>query len=249
LCYKELGENNKALEELGEINLFNLPDSLFFLIHYELALCNYINNDPNQSLWNIEEIRFRFPDSLRTFDVIPLNILCLNAIRKLDEAFALWNYFLDNSALQDSVKKVFESKINNLYDKRNVPKLYSPKKAENLSRFIPGSGQVYCGALPEGTFNFLMNAAILGYSFYEFYSQYYFTGYFVGLGIFNKIYTGGIHRANLLAGEKNLKGMNKFNLEASTLIIKVLASGNSVKSSLNSSINEILTREKIPEIK
>ena len=68
--------------------MFNLPDSLFFSIRYEQALCNYLNNDPNQSLLNIEEIRFRFPDSLKTMDIIPLNILCLNTLRKWDEAIA-----------------------------------------------------------------------------------------------------------------------------------------------------------------
>jgi hypothetical protein len=236
LCYKGLGENIKALAELSEINLFNLPDSLFFLIKYEQAFCNYSNNDPDQSIWNIGEIRFRFPDSLRIYDIIPLNILCLNALREFDGASDLWKYFLDNSGLKDSVKKDFEAKVNILYDNRNIPKFRSPKKAENLSRFIPGSGQMYCGALLEGAFNLLMNTAILGYSFYEFYSHYYFTGYIVGLGIFNKTYTGGMHRANLLAGEKNLNAMNKFNLKASALMIRVLAAGNPVKRSLKSFI-------------
>ena len=35
LCYKELEEINKAVEELSEINLLNLPDSLFFLVKYQ----------------------------------------------------------------------------------------------------------------------------------------------------------------------------------------------------------------------
>ena len=206
LCYKELGDSLRALEELSEINMFNLPDSLFFLIRYEQAVCNFLNNDPNQSLWNIEEIRFRFPDSLKTIDIIPLNILCLNALRKWDEAINLWNFLLNNSELKDLEKKGYEVKLNNLYNKRKIPKFHSPKKAENLSRFIPGSGQMYCGAVFEGTFNLIMNASLLTYSFFEFYSKYYFTGYFVGLGIFNKTYNGGMHRAKLLAGEKTWKG-------------------------------------------
>ncbi|MDO9341301.1 MAG: hypothetical protein Q7T72_12340 [Bacteroidales bacterium] len=237
ICYKGLGETDKSLEELSEINLFNLHDSLFFLIRYEQALGYYLINDPNQSLWNIEEIKFRFSDSLKTIDIIPLNILCLNALRKWEEAINLWSFFLDNSGLQDSVKNDYKTKINNLYSKRNIPKFYSPKKAENLSRFIPGSGQMYCGAVMEGTFNLLMNASLLGFAFCEFYYEYYFTGYFAGLGLFNKTYNGGMHRANLLAGGKNLEGMNKFNREASSLMIRVIDSGISVKSSLNISFN------------
>jgi tetratricopeptide (TPR) repeat protein len=221
LCYKGLGETGKSLEVLSEINLFNLSDSLFFLIRYEQALGNYLNNDINQSLWNIEEIRFRFSDSLKTIDIIPLNILCLNALRKWDDAINLWDYFMDNSGYQDSVKNDFITKINDLYSKRNIPKIYSPKKAENLSRFIPGSGQMYCGEVLEGTFNLLMNASLLGFAFYEFYSEYYFTGYFAGLGMFNKTYNGGMHRAYMLAGEKNAEGVDKFNMEASSLLIKM----------------------------
>ena len=101
VCYKELGESKRALEELSGINPISLSDSLFFLVRYEQSLCNYLNNDPVQSLWNIDEIRMRIPDSLKTIDIIPLNVLCLNSLRKWKEAKVLWNYFLDNSGLSD----------------------------------------------------------------------------------------------------------------------------------------------------
>jgi len=226
LCYKELGENVKTLEELGEINMFNVSDSLFFLIRYQQALSNYLNNDPDQSLWNIGEIRFRFPDSVKTISIIPLNIICLNSVRRWDEAHNLWNYFLEKSAMDNSLKANFKSEIDNLYRKRNLPGFHSPKKEENLSRFIPGSGQMYSGAVVEGSVNFLINASFLGFALYEFYTEYYITGYFVGLGFFNKTYHGGMRRASLLAEQKNTAALNKFNLETSALIIKVIDSGN-----------------------
>jgi hypothetical protein len=238
LCYKELGNGPRALEELDGINVSGLPDSLFFLIRYEQAVCNFLNNDPNRSLWNIDEIRSRFRDSVKTIDIIPLNILCLNSAGKWNEAFNLWNFLLNHSELLDSEKKDYESKLNNLYAKRKIPKFHSLTKAENLSRFIPGSGQIYCGAVFEGAFNFIMNASLLTFSFFEFYSHYYFTGYFVGLGIFNKTYNGGIHRARLLADEKNQKGINKFNTEASSLMIKVLDSKAFEISLINGSYKE-----------
>jgi TM2 domain-containing membrane protein YozV len=240
LCYKEIGDKHRALEELSEINIFNLPDSLFFVIRYEQAVCNFLNNDPTQALWNLEEIRYRFPDSLNTLNILPLNILCLNATRNWDKAFDTWNYLLNHTRLKDSEKNDFEAKISRLYNKRKTPAFYSEKKAENLSRFIPGAGQMYCGAVFEGTFNLIMNAALLGYSFFEFYSKYYFTGYFVGLGIFNKTYNGGMHRAKLLADEKNMEGINKFNVETSALLIRILDS-----QPLEKSLQKVLYKDQI----
>jgi tetratricopeptide (TPR) repeat protein len=227
ICYKELGRIVKSLEELSEINMFKIPDSLFFLIRYQQALNNYLNKDPDQALWNIGELRFRFPDSTKIIDIIPLNILCLNAIRSWNDAHKLWNYFLENYPMDNSLKTKLKTEVNDLYNKRNLPRLYSPKKAENLSRFIPGSGQMYSGAVLEGSVNFLINASFLGFAFYEFYTEYYITGYFVGLGLFNKTYHGGMRRAGILAEQKNSTALRKFNLETCSLIIKVLESGNS----------------------
>jgi hypothetical protein len=237
LCYKGLGETVRALEELSEINPAGLSDSLFFMVHYEQAFCNYLNKDPDQSLWNFDEIRFRFPDSMKTYDIIPLNILCLNDKRKWDDALILWNYFIDNSGLADTIKSDIKSEVNKLYDERNIPKLHSPQKAENLSRFIPGSGQIYCGHFLEGSFNFLMNSTILGFSLYEFLTKYYFTGYIVGLSLFNKTYHGGMNRAKLLAGEKNIADMNRLNLDASTLMIRVIGIGQSENRLITTSLN------------
>jgi TM2 domain-containing membrane protein YozV len=226
LCYKELGDNTKTLEELGSINLFNISDSLYFLIRYQQALSNYLHNNPDQALWNIGELRFRIPDSSKIIEIIPINILCLNATNKWDEAHNLWNYFLENSGIGRDSKSSFKAEIDNLYKKRNLPRFHSPRKAENLSRFIPGVGQMYSGAVAEGSMNFLINASLLSFAAYEFYTQYYLTGYFVGLGLFNKTYHGGMHRANLLAEQKNREALNNFNLKNSSLMIRLIDSGN-----------------------
>jgi hypothetical protein len=169
----------------------------------------------------------RFRDTSEVIDIMPLNILCLNTLNKYDDAKRIWMYYLDKSGLQDSDIKENRAKINKLYSGKNLPEYRSPDKAENLSRFVPGSGQMYSGALMEGTFNFLMNASLLGFAFYEFYTRYYFTGYFVGLGIFNKTYHGGMHRARILADGKNLESMRKFNSQNCSVMIIIMNARNS----------------------
>jgi len=230
LCYKGLAKYDKALEELKEINLNNVPDTLFLMIRYEQALCSYLNNDVNQALHNIDEIKMRSKDSLNSSDIILLDILCLNATRNWDNAFVLWNNYIENLQLRDSVKNIFKKEIVKVYSKENIPGFYSPGKARNLSCFIPGSGQIYCGSIPEGLFNLFINVSFLGYTIWEFYSKYYLTGYLVGLRLFNKFYIGGINRANNLAIEKNKQGISKFNTENSSLMIKIIDAKVSGKS-------------------
>ena len=108
-----------------------------------------------------------------------------------------------------------------LYKPDNLPRFRSVKKSEALSRFFPGSGQVYSGRVTEGGINFLLNAGLLGFSLFEFYSGYYFTGYIVGLTIFNKTYHGGIHRAGEMAEAKNREMENRFNSQNSELMLKL----------------------------
>jgi tetratricopeptide (TPR) repeat protein len=223
LCYKELALYNKALEELKGINLENVHDTLFMLIRYEQAVCAYLNNDINQALSYINEFRTRVNGPFESSDIILLNILCLNANRNWGNALVLWNKYIDNCPVQDPLKDIFKTEIAALYDRKNIPKYYSPGKAGNLSRFIPGSGQIYCGSIPDGTLNFLINMSLLGYSIWEIYSGYFFTGNYSILVFFNRFYIGGINRAQNIAMEKNDKGVKRFNAENSSLMAKIIS--------------------------
>jgi hypothetical protein len=220
LCYKKTGEITKALDELDGVNLFNLPDTLTLLIRYESALCNYINNDPNKAIWLIDEIKLNYSDTTEFKNILPLNILCLNSVRKWEDAKKMWHYLLLNSDLRDQERDSLFNEIEMLYNEKNLPVYKKPVKAENLSRFIPGSGQIYSGAIGEGAFNFLINASVLGFAAYEFYTQYYFSGYFVGLGLLNKTYNGGIRRAGIIAERRNQKTIDEFNLRISSIMIR-----------------------------
>jgi hypothetical protein len=101
--------------------------------------------------------------------------------------------------------------VNNLYSRRNLPRIRSIKKAENWSRFLPGSGQIYAGKTGEGIVNFLLNASILAFSAQQAYNGFYITGYLAGLGFFNKTYQGGIKRSGILASQKNKELIVNFN--------------------------------------
>ena len=221
LCYKSLAEYDKALTELKTINLKTLPDTLWLMISYEEALCSYLDEDIDEAMRYIEEIKLRSSGSLNNPGIIQLNIICLNSRQEWDKAMTLWYRYIDSFQVDDSAKYIFKKEIANIYAKENLPRLYSASKAKLFSSIIPGSGQIYCGAISEGMFNLLINASLLGYTVWEFYSQYYFTGYFIGLRFFKKFYTGGINRANNLAVIKNKMEITEFNSESSSLMLRI----------------------------
>ena len=225
LCYRNLGENARAVEELNGINLFSASDSLYYRVKYEQALCNFLNQKAQEALWNLEDLKLKLADTSKYYDIIPLNILCLNTVRDWSGALKLWDYYIDHSGLGDSAVKACRREIQVLYIKRNTPGYYSPDKAENWSRFIPGSGQIYCGAVAEGSFNFLIHAGLLAYSFVEFYNRFYLTGYFTGLGVFYKFYMGGMHRARILADTRNREGIRKFNAGNVSFMMRISEAG------------------------
>jgi tetratricopeptide (TPR) repeat protein len=221
LCYKGLKEYDRALGELKSIDMRIVADSLYLMISYEKALCSYMKNDPEQALRSIDEAAKRFKDTTVILDFIPLNILCLNAGRKFERASRLWDYYLEKCLLPDSAVNIFREEQNNLYEQSNIPRYYSPVKAQKLSSFVPGSGQIYCGAIGEGSFNFLINISLLSFTAWEVYSRYYFTGYFVGFRAFSKFYSGGIHRAGFLAEERNSESIRRFNKENTDLMRRI----------------------------
>jgi len=222
LCYKGLGKYDKALEELVNVDVEPMNDSLFLDFQYERVLCSYLLKDLNQALNNIDRIYMRFKDTSKILEVIPLNILCLNACREWDNAQILWNFYINNSRLNDSVKNNFKQEVKSLYSKKNLPRFHFAGKAETLSSFLPGSGQIYNGAVLEGSFNAIINLTFLYYTFSQSYSKHYFTGYFIGLRLFNKFYAGGIRRARSLTEEKNENGVKAFNLENISLMSRFI---------------------------
>ena len=114
-----------------------------------------------------------------------------------------------NQHLKEKPNKLLAlQKIDSLYSRKNLPKLKSIEKAENLSRFIPGAGQIYCGKIAEGSFTFLFNGAL---GVQQIFTKFYFTGYTAGFGVLHKTYTGNMSRAKHLDTKTNHNRHTLFN--------------------------------------
>jgi tetratricopeptide (TPR) repeat protein len=211
LCYKQLKNFDRALDELQPMYFSNSNDSLFQRVCYEQSLCFYLNGEPSKALWKIDEYFHRSADTVSYLIFMPVKLLCLNETLQWKDAHECLLHLIQMQNFSPEKEAEMQQMVNNLYKKRNLPNIRSIKKAENLSRFLPGSGQVYAGKTGEGIANFLINASILAFSASQAYNGFYITGYLAGLGFFNKTYHGGIKRAGILVSQKNKELIANFN--------------------------------------
>jgi tetratricopeptide (TPR) repeat protein len=218
LCYKQLKNFQQALDELQPIYFSNSSDSLFLRVYYEQSLCHYLNGDPAKALWKIDEYFHRSPDTASHRFLMPIRLLCLNETSQWMEAHECFIRFIQMQNFTPGKEAEVRQTVDNLYKKGERPRIKSIRKAENLSRFLPGSGQVYAGKADEGIINFLINASLLAFSAIQVYNGFYITGYFAGLGFFNKTYQGGIKRSGILASRKNKEQIVNFNSKITTII-------------------------------
>jgi len=219
LCYKRLNRFNEAVNELQPIYFSNPSDSMYRLVCYEQSLCFYLNGEPARALWKIDEFFHRSSDSVSFATFLPIRILCLNETLNWEEAKISFLQYIKMQDFSREEQTEINEVITNLYNKKNRPRVKSIEKAENLSRFFPGSGQIYAGKAGEGIINFLINASVLTFAGFQVYNGFYITGYLAGLGFFNKTYHGGIKRAGVLATQKNEDSMVNFNRDITALIL------------------------------
>lgn len=211
LCYKQLGRFNRALDELQPLFFSNATDSLYQCVCYEQSLCFYLNEEPKKALWKIDEYFHRSVDTASYKFFMPVKILCLNETQEWDAAQKCFIDYIQMQKFEPEKEAEMKQMVINLYKKKNRPHIRSINKAENWSRFIPGSGQIYAGKTGEGIINFLLNATVLAFTAQQVYNGFYITGYLAGLGLFNKTYHGGIKRAGVLSSQKNEELIETFN--------------------------------------
>ncbi len=218
LCYKQLKKFDRALDELQPMYFSNSGDSLFLPVYYEQSLCLYLNGEPTKALWKIDEYIHRSSDTASHRFFLSLKLLCLNETFQWNEAQECFLRLIQLQNFTPEKEDEMQQMVHDLYKKRNLPHIKSAKKAENWSRFIPGSGQIYAGKTGEGIVNFLINASLLAFAAQQAYNGFYITGYLAGLGFFNKTYHGGMKRAGILSSQRNKELIFGFNSRINVIL-------------------------------
>jgi len=210
-CYKTTNDYEQSLAELHRVRFRNLEDSLEFLIRYETALCAYLFDNFDEAVLQIEQMNYYLNGSDYLPESYLLQVLTFNQTAQWNKAKEAALLYIDNHLTKFEKKTILKKRIDAIYDAANLPDIKKTATARKLSTFLPGAGQIYAGYFGEGVMNFLLQIICLATGAYGFYSGYYFTGYLVGLGLFQKFYFGGVKRAVFLTRKKNFKKKQEFN--------------------------------------
>jgi len=206
LIFKQRGSYGKAANTIERINIRDTEDPLFAEKAYQLAFCQYMAGNYQEAIGTIELYTSMLPDNIQTKQkLFKLQVFSHNHLFQFKEARAILE------ELKNYPNANFPySRIESLYNE--VPNYINPEKAKYLS-ILPGLGQAYAGKIFEGSINFMLNASALGFGVWQVYSGYYFTSYVVGVTLLQKFHSGGQHRAQILAKQKNRKNALKFNVK------------------------------------
>lgn len=213
-CYKALKQFDKAQKTAERIALPSLRnDTAQAAVYYELALCAYLAEHYNESLHFVLQGRHFIKDSSLTANLLPLEILSLNELRRWDEGKAKFEQYAQQNGIGASQR-------DSLYRFVRNPRLRNPDKAHLLSMIFPGAGQWYAGYPSKGITSLAIQTLSLGFGVYSFWHKYYFSGFFTGAGLFNMFYQGGGRYAYYLAQEKNKQLTRRYNDPIKQTIIR-----------------------------
>lgn len=210
-CLLQSGNFPEAEKTAERIIYTNLSDTLIAESHYRSALCSYLAGNFANAENHLLQLNTFIHDSTLTINSLPLYALVLNELQRWPEAKEKALRAIKSSAASASEKDTLQKKINQLYVPENYPHMKKLLKAQKMSAFLPGLGQLYAGYFWEGAASAFLNVASVGFMGYCIYTKLYFTGIITGSGVFSKFYLGGSRRLEYLVNKRNYKVLRNYN--------------------------------------
>jgi len=160
-------------------------------LFYELTLAYYMSQDYAKAYFNWLQYE-RIKPELNE-DALLLKTLLFAKLEKWEESQQAYIAYSNDSSEHSS--EIF-AEIKSMKKK-------SPAKAENLSYYLPGVGQMYAGKPLRGITSLTLQSGMLAFAAFNFLSGYYISGTFTGVSLFYVFYMGGARHAGYLAEEYN----------------------------------------------
>jgi tetratricopeptide (TPR) repeat protein len=210
-CFKALGRYYEAYRSLARIHGHDPDDSTRCAANYELALNLYLAGYYNDAVDHCEK-NFSIPVSTREYAASYLvHGFAANELNRYKAAEESFKQYLSLSALPASRRDSLTRWVTSYYQKDNLPRIKSLRKARRLSKVLPGAGLFYAGKPGRALANigFLLLSA--GYTGANVYAGNYITSASAGLYLLRAFYTGGINQLNEVVPAQNQRRTTKFN--------------------------------------
>ena len=215
LAYRDIEKYGKAVDALSRISYFGLEDSVHYKYRYQMAFCHYLGQNFPECESQLIQLEAFIKDSSLVEQSFLLRALNYNELLEWEQANLYAGKYLRTHQSNNSEVLL---KVDEMYSKKNLPKLKNRKLAEVL-KFIPGFGQIYAGAIGEGIFNLSLNTASIYLGVNQVLKGFYVTGYFVASIPVSKFYFGSRKRTDFLIEKKNYERVRAFNDEVKAILL------------------------------
>lgn len=213
-CLKKQEKFKDAVVFVGDYLNTSLPDTIVCKLLYEQALCSYFAKNYENTISLSTQIENSYP----AFNGLPvlkmLKIFSLNELNKWDDAKNEYKKLINNYRFEGAGTPV------DLY--AILPKLKSEKKAQWLSMFIPGGGQLYAGKPLESLASIVIQGAGVYYAIISWNAGYYISAW-LGVGIFGSFHNGGVRRSEALVQQYNAGKIKQFNYSIQKQLLQIIS--------------------------
>ena len=208
-CLKQQKQFAQAITFIRQHLLENLPDSISYQLYYEQVLCAYLGRNFENALSIMEQMKLIHARSAGDARLLLIRILSLNELQQWDQASRLYDQFMQQHGVAASLSPY-----------KDVPRLKSKDRAQWLSTFIPGGGQLYAGKPLEALVTIVIQGAAIYFGIVSFQQHYYVATWLVGAGLFGSFHMGGVRRSEVLVEQYNQKKIARFNQKVRELLLQ-----------------------------
>ena len=212
-CLKQQGLFTQAINFIRSNIKEGLPDSTGYRLYYEQSLCTYLAGNFENTLSVIEQTKLVYPRYANEDKLLLLQLLSLNELQQWEQAGHVYNTLI--SRYQPAADTA-------LCPYKNLPHLKSKDRAQWLSTFIPGGGQLYAGKPLEALVTIVMQGAGIWFGIVSFQQHYYLGAWLAGAGLFGSFHMGGVRRSEALVEQYNKRKTGQFNEGVKNQLLKVI---------------------------
>ncbi|MCD6346557.1 MAG: hypothetical protein J7L96_03965 [Bacteroidales bacterium] len=218
---KKMHAYERGLEVLSSINLLTATNSLRPALVYETVLLSFLNHDYQGALAQGQMGTGILRGTEYEGPVYYMLALAALEESEWETAKAFGDSYISNMGLSNPDSTSYLTRKYDSLMTRQLPKLKDPDKARKWSTIIPGSGQIYAGAIGDGLYNFGLHAVVLGISGWAFLSGYYVTGWFSGSTVLQKFHSGGQIRAVEICEKRNRLKIREYSQPVNEFLINL----------------------------